>query len=136
MTASRLNTIAPDLDDLLRTIPPGFRVYAGWEAARWAVERVGLEHPIIAGALRAEYSESVPVLAAELDDRYLELLGLSEAGDDISPKAQTAFSHARAAAAIVFAAEDQAEEAVYEAALATDAVAELRPVVRAAALAE
>ena len=135
MTISRLSTIAPDLDELLRTIPPGFRVYAGWEAARWAVERVMLEHPVIAAALRAGYSEAVPVLAAELDGRYLELLGMSEPGG-ITPEVKTAFSHARAAAAIVFAAEDQAEEAVYEAALATDAVAELRPVVRAAALAE
>ena len=135
MTRSRLSTIAPDLDDLLRTIPPGFRVYAGWEAARWAVGRVGLEHPVIAAALRAGYSEAVPALAAELDDRYLKLLGLHETSG-IDTEVGTAFAHARAAAAIVFAAEDQAEEAVYEAALATDAVAELRPVVRAAALAE
>jgi hypothetical protein len=133
---SRLSTIAPDLDDLLQSIPPGFRVYAGWEAARWAVGRVGLDHPVIAAALRAGYSEAVPVLAAELDDQYLELQGRADSAGRDSPAVLTAFAHARAAAAVVFAAEDQAEEAVYEAALATDAVAELRPVVRAAALAE
>jgi hypothetical protein len=111
-------------------------MYAGWEAARWAVGRVGLAHPVIAAALRAGYSEAVPVLAAELDDLYLELQGRSDADGPDSPAVLAAFAHARAAAAVVFAAEDQAEEAVYEAALATDAVAELRPVVRAAALAE
>lgn len=136
MERSRLNLIAPDLDDLLRDVLPAFQVYAGWEAARWAVGRVGLEHPVIAAALQAGYSAAVPILAEDLDNRYLALLGQSDCGRCSAEEVRTAFSHARAASAIVYAAEGQAAEAVYEAAIATDAIAELRPVVRAAALVE
>jgi hypothetical protein len=67
---------------------------------------------------------------------YLELQASTDLAGSSDSSMLTAFAHARAAAAVVFAAEDQAEEAVYEAALATDEVAELRTVVRAAAFSE
>jgi hypothetical protein len=74
------------------------------------------------------------LLVAELDERYFELQRRFECGGCSLTDVESAFSHARAASAIQFAAEGKAAEAVYESAIATDSLAELRPVVRAAAL--
>jgi hypothetical protein len=119
---SRLHTIAPDLDATLAALPPEAARRAAWSAARWAVERVGLDHPAVAEALASLRLGAVAHLVEELDQRYH---ALSERHDEslVSEEAvMTAFRAARAAAAVEFAAKGEPIEAVYEAAQAGDEI--------------
>jgi hypothetical protein len=134
---TRLNTIAPDLDATLAAAPAQSTRQAAWSAARWAVERVGLDHPAVREALTTHRLGSVPRLVNELDERYFALsqkreeerdqryMARPEEHEEISvsnEEVRAAFRLARAAAAVEFAASGEPIEAIYEAAHAADEI--------------
>ena len=128
MAESRLQTLAADLDQALGHVSAERGRKAAWAACRSAVARVELAHPVIAAAVanqRADNLEAVAALVVELDYEYLRL---SEAGKHPSA-VLSAFSLARAASAVEYAARGEAAEAVYEAVIATDDIPGIRAVV-------
>ena len=120
MAMTRLYSIAPDLDFSIAAAPIDRREVASWEAARWAVQRVGLSIPAINEAMNTGRLGNVPFVIAELDERYFELQELMEAGQGSQDEVIVAFSMARAAQAVGFAASGEHVEAVYEAGIAAD----------------
>ena len=119
-----------DLDAPLAAAPDAVRVQAGWAAAQWAVRHNDLAHPALAEARLGGPWEPIAALVEELDNHYFELQELlDEEGEGSKADVLVAFRRARAANALEFAVRGEADEAVYEAAAATEDVQELRRVV-------
>jgi hypothetical protein len=123
-TISRLATIAPEIHDILLSLPAERRTAVAKCAARWALDRVEhLEEPVIAwleGGSRPE----LEALAARLDSEYFDRAEASNG--QLDSLAMRAFSQARAASSAAFAVRGEAAEAVYEAAHSTDRLSEFR----------
>ncbi len=129
MVRTRLNAVAPDLEAAIAAVPTDQQRNAAWAAARWALERVGLSHPAINEAVATGVVGSVGTLVVEYDDRYFELQELNELGECTVENVQMAFSLARAAGAVEFAARGEFVEAIYESGIAADDWPGLRLVV-------
>lgn len=123
MTRTRLHTVAPDLDAALGSAAVERRRSVGWIVARWAIDRTELSDWAIDAALSGVGTPDVTALVAalveDLDRQYFDLQDASETDPDIGPAALIAFSRARAASAVDFAARGNVVEAVYEAGQAT-----------------
>ena len=105
---SRLTHVDRDLDELLRTAEPRTRMAGGLSASQVAIRVCNVTMPSDADSATDRHA-----YAASLDKVYFDL---NDAGDD---RAQGAFAAARAATSSAFAADGRAEEAVYEAIVAT-----------------
>jgi hypothetical protein len=138
----RLDSVAPELANALRSAAPATKRRAVLAACQVATSRAGLDGEEIYAALQAlrrdgpveeSLCKQLGELAARLDDEYLRL---DEAGDDaLKPDVLRLFSKARAASALTFAVSGdpgQFHEAVYEAIAAVDDAANVvRPVTEA-----
>jgi hypothetical protein len=93
------------------------------------LERVGLSHPAITEAMATGVTGDVSTLVVEYDDKYFELQALNELGKCTVENVQVAFSLARAAGAVEFAARGEFVEAIYESGIAVDDWPELRRVI-------
>ena len=129
MTRTRLHTIAPDLDAALGSAAVERRRSVSWIVARWAIDRTGLSNPTIDAAFAGVATRDITALVEDLDRQYFDLQDASETDPDIGPAALIAFSKARAACAVDFAAPGEVVEAVYEAGQATGDWAGLRALV-------
>lgn len=129
MTRTRLHTIAPDLNAALRSAAVERRRAVSWVVARWAIDRTGLSDRAIDAAFAGVATPDIAALVEDLDRQYFDLQDASETDPDIGPAMLVAFSKARAASAVDFAARGEAVEAVYEAGQATDDWAGLRALV-------
>lgn len=133
MTRTRLHTIAPSIDAILAKAEASRRGAAGWAAARWAVDRVGLADAALEEGFSTHDLGTIPSVVEEIDSRYFALQELVDAGHAQHRRdADAAFSCARAASAVEFAARGEAVEAVYEAGVAVDDWASLASVIEAA----
>ena len=135
MTTTRLHTVAPDIDQLLRSVATARAYAAGIAAARFALTTVGVREAATDAALVAlERGTSLPSLQPQLKqlvERYdQEYFQAQEKSDNQT--ALASFSRARAISALAFALEANAIEACYESHAATDDLPGLRAVVREA----
>jgi hypothetical protein len=118
---SRLATIAPDLEAAIANARPSLRRRIASVVSSWAADRVGWSYSADAGSL----SE----ILQELDQRYFALQELRESGGCSEAAVMAAFNLARAVSSAVFASEEQASEAAYEAVMATGDLSGVRRVV-------
>lgn len=117
-TAKDLASRIDEADDLVLR-----RVAAA--IARGAIERTGLNHPLVSEAMACLESSGAPTphlqkrlssLVEELDEEYFRLQELEEDGDEEDTRALVAFSKARAAAAVTAALAPDVRAAAAEAA--------------------
>jgi hypothetical protein len=121
------------LDALLARAKPFRRTAAAWVAARWAVDRVGLVHPVVTDGLSSRTLGLFPSVVDELDSTYFALQHLRETGQpELADEVSAAFARARAASAVAFAARGEPIEAVYEAGMAVNDWSALQSVVATA----
>jgi hypothetical protein len=146
MTQPGLSLEAPDLVDAVRSADDERRRRAALAGCRFAVERNGLaQEPAIADALRALTAgavgdvperQAVRELTEQLDNAAWAIQERVEAGEASDADYIATFKRARAAAAVEFAFEADAEtaamESLYEAHHATQDLDRLRAEVIAA----
>lgn len=141
-TMSRLESVSTTLTTSLREASTKHQQSACLAACEFAVERSGIDSPIIQHALQAmrnsqpvppEIKRELKSLEQRLDDEYFHLQEAAEAGNASEDAWKRAFSHARATSALVFAAGEDAfeaaSEAIYEASATVDDNRELIAVV-------
>jgi hypothetical protein len=104
---SRLASRTPDIAQAIDRARPSVAQRCAEAAARLALERVGLP------GLESKCLEELDALVESYDEEYFE------AGDD-EEKESRAFERARGASAMAFAKRGAADEAIYEAIIATD----------------
>ena len=135
-TIDLLRQSAPGLASLIENAGESKLRRVAAAVALAVVERTGLSHPVVDGALErlerapgpdADLQASVQGAAAQLDEEYFALKEPPEEQEDVGktdPQVGIAFSKARAASAVAAAfGEDEREaaaSAAYEAACATD----------------
>ena len=129
---TRIELISPELRKRMSSASETQLRRVATAVSRAIVERIGLENPIITGALEQlnnhppteDFRVKVQAFADELDSAYFDLSAECDEGRASREQVTTAFSKARAASAIAFAFSDDAimaeSEATYEAASATD----------------
>lgn len=108
--ASRLASIAPDIEFTLSELQSAIRFEVALKITTWAMEKVGLQ----AEMLTNQDSKGAKAVSDIFDERYFKL---DEQG---SPDYLVYFSKARAASSIAFLLDGNAYEAIYEAVMATD----------------
>jgi hypothetical protein len=120
---SRLATVATDIDQAVAQANPSAATRCGEIAASFALERVGMKD-------LAEISDDgLAALVASLDEEYFSVQEAVERGLSTRAAELVAFSKARAASAFAYASRGESSEAIYEAIMATDDLAELRALV-------
>jgi hypothetical protein len=133
MSIARLETVAPDLAQLLRSATSADALAAGVAAARLALHAAGVRERVVDETLGAlDRGAAVPSLVSELKrlvERYDETYFKQNARGDGS-SALTWFSQARALSALMFAAAADPLEACYESHAATDDIATLRATIK------
>jgi len=139
----RLDILSTQLAAALRQAPEERQRAASLTACEFAVQRTGVESPIVEGALQMlrdskpfppDHKVALEALAGRLDDEYFGLQEAVEEGRATVDDYMRAFGQARAVTALSFAANrdayEAAYEAIYEAASATDDKEELVAAVR------
>jgi hypothetical protein len=140
---TRLETLCPDLANLVQRASAPKQRMASLAACEFAVAHAGIDHPIVQNGLErlrtkdeftAEEKAEIDALVAELDEQYFDL---QEAAEERRPSMGDhvrLFGQARAVAALACAAADDpleaATEAIYEAAATTDDKEELTSLIR------
>ena len=119
--SSRLESVDTTLHEMLRSADVQARAAAAISASQLAMRRCNVSIPPGNSTSLDHHA-----FAASLDENYFEL---DAAGND---RSKAAFSAARAATSFAFAVEGRAEEAVYEAIIATEDLASVRAQVLAA----
>jgi hypothetical protein len=130
---SRLDALSTRLADALRRASEESRRSACLAACEFAVQRTGIESPLVVDALRSLRSlkplspddrDALDALAGRLDDDYFGLQEAAEDGRATVEDYMRPFGQARAVAALSFAAArdafEAANEAIYEAASAVE----------------
>ena len=130
---TRLDALSPQLADALRLASEESRRSACLTACEFAVQRTGIESPLVFDALRSLRSskplsshdrDALDALAGRLDDDYFGLQEAAENGRATVGEYMRPFGQARAVAALSLAADryafDAANEAIYEAASAVE----------------
>ena len=136
MSTTRLDSVAPDVAQILRSAATSSSLAAAVAVARFALSATAVREPVANEALLTlERGASPQLLLPELkrlvehyDEKYFQLQAKADEHDSM-----TWFSQARALSAVVFAVEANPMEACYESQAATDNIAEVRAVVRKAA---
>ena len=124
--ASRLSSVAPELEEQLKSSATSMRHRSSLAVAAFAVAQSGLNSPLISATLSAHDSPNISALSRllqELEQSYYDLQADEEAKPTKDKHALTAFSQARAVNAVLYAVSGQYDEAIYEAIIATDNVA-------------
>jgi hypothetical protein len=129
MGNSRLSAEYPDLDNAIEAASPDRRLQAGWAAAQWAIRISGLSHPVVFAAEMGGSTEAIAAVVEKLDDRYFELQELCDEGKCSKTDVLAAFAQARAANALEYAIQGNATESIYEAAVCSDDISDLRKLV-------
>jgi len=141
-TMSRLESVSSSLAASLRQVLDRQQRAACLAACEFAVEHSGVSSPVVEQALQA-LRQSMPIapqvkrqleaLTQRLDDEYFDLQEAAENGTASEDEWKRAFSQARAASALVFAAGEDAfeaaSEAIYEATATVDDNSELVAIV-------
>ena len=117
----------------LRHAPENRQRAASLAACEFAVAHTGLVAPVVEQTLctlrasrpiSAESRHALETLAQQLDENYFDLPEAAEEGNAPEDARKLAFSRARAASALAFAADENAleaaSEAIYEAAATVD----------------
>jgi hypothetical protein len=117
---SRLSTVDPELDALLQAAEVSLQRNAAWLAAQAAVLQTQLGADRRYLAIEPQTTQQLNALVRELDNEYLDLQDLVEAGKATEPQMLSAFGKARAASAVLFATAGEFSEAVYEAISSSD----------------
>lgn len=139
----RLETVAPDLVEVLERLTTSELRSIAIEVSEWIVRQVGLADPradAALTALRADVTgtsavqDRLKVLVDDLDERAWDLQDKVEDGSATQEQYLHAFALARAAASVRFALEsdalESALESVYEAQAATGDVAGVRRIIQ------
>jgi hypothetical protein len=130
---TRLDTISTQLVTALRQASEERQRSACLAACEFAVQRVGINSPVVADALQTlrakeplatNQKAALDALAGKLDDEYFELQEAAEDGKATDDDYMRPFGQSRAVTALSSAANrdafEAAAEAIYEAATATD----------------
>jgi hypothetical protein len=126
MPQSRLSTVAPEIEAALAKMGAEESRAVGWIAARWAIQKVQLSHPVIDEIVSSGgRGGALASVVEELDAAYFGLQESRDAGGASEDEVRRAFSLARAASALDFAARGEPLEALYEAGTATGDWAQL-----------
>jgi hypothetical protein len=126
---TRLNTVAPDLEETVLAMTPARRRAMALSAVRWALDLVQLSHPVVEKALVTGQADALDAFVRELDERYFLLQESKDSGRVSEEEILRAFALARTVSALEFAIRDEPLEALYEVGIATDNWPALRNVV-------
>lgn len=113
--ADRLSTADPRLSDSLEAATPELRSRAATLAVQAAVSSTDLYHDDGLKALDPHDLPSLRALVETLDNEYFDLQDKLELGQTAESRVDAAFGKARSASSLVFLAEGDTSEAIYEA---------------------